>query len=143
MAQVCFDASAALAFALPDEPQHAQAVAIVKAFAAQGTTLCAPALFAYECNSVIRLRLWKKSLTEERYWFEKFWASLPFAFLSDSDLEAIITAVKEESPNRNTPSRVKGKIAAYKVDALKAHNVKSGKTAADLYRELEQKVLAE
>jgi hypothetical protein len=80
---------------------------------------------------------------EERFWFEKFWASLPFAFLSESDLAAIVTAVKEESPNRNTPSRVKSKIAAYKMDALKAHNVKSGKTAADLYRELEQKVLAE
>ena len=64
MAQVCFDASAALAFALPDEPLHAQAVAIVRAFAVQGTTLCAPAMFAYECDSVIRLRLWKGSLSE-------------------------------------------------------------------------------
>lgn len=63
-AQVCFDASAALAFALPDEPLHTQAVAIVRAFAVQGTTLCAPAMFAYECDSVIRLRLWKGSLSE-------------------------------------------------------------------------------
>jgi predicted nucleic acid-binding protein len=65
MAQICFDASAALAFALPDEPLHSQAVALVLAFAAQGTTLCAPAMFAYECDSVIRLRLWKGTLTDE------------------------------------------------------------------------------
>lgn len=80
---------------------------------------------------------------EKSYWFEKFWASLPFAFLSESDLEAIVTACKEESPNRNTPSRVKGKIADYKMDALNAHKMRSGKTAADLYRELEQKILGE
>ena len=66
MAQVCFDASAALAFALPDEPLHAKAVAIVWALAVQGTTLCAPAMFAYECDSVIRLRLWKGSLKRSR-----------------------------------------------------------------------------
>ena len=64
MAQVCFDASAALAFALPDDPLHARAVAIISAFALQGITLSAPALFIYECDSVIRLRVWKGALTE-------------------------------------------------------------------------------
>ena len=63
MTRIVFDASAALAFALPDEPCHAQAVAIVKAFAVQKVAFCAPALFAYECDSVIRLRLWKGTLT--------------------------------------------------------------------------------
>ena len=63
-ARVCFDASAALAFALPDEPAHAQAVAIIKAFGSQGVTLCAPAMLAYECDSVIRLRVWKGALSE-------------------------------------------------------------------------------
>ena len=58
MPQICFDASIALAFVLPDKPLHAKAVALVMAFAQHGTTLCAPAMFTYECDSVIRLRLW-------------------------------------------------------------------------------------
>jgi len=61
--RVCFDASAALAFVLPDEPLHAQAVAHLTALAAQGVTIYTPAMFAYECDSVIRLRVWKGALT--------------------------------------------------------------------------------
>ncbi len=59
-----FDASAALAFAFQDEPKHAEAVALVRALASQNVTLCAPALFAYEVDSVIRLRVWKGTLSE-------------------------------------------------------------------------------
>ena len=62
--RVCFDASAALAFALHDEPLHAQAVALVGALAAQNITLCAPALFVYECDSIIRLRVFKGAYSE-------------------------------------------------------------------------------
>jgi len=62
---VCFDASMALAFVLQDEPLHAQAVAVVEELDSQGARLCSPALFAYEVDSVIRLRQWKGTLTEE------------------------------------------------------------------------------
>lgn len=64
MSRTVFDASAALAFALQDEPKHAAAVAMVRALAAQDVTLCAPALFAYEVDSVIRLRVWKGTMNE-------------------------------------------------------------------------------
>ncbi len=77
----------------------------------------------------------------ERFWFEKYWLGLPLSFLSESDLKAIIRAAKEEAPHRNTPSRIKGKLKAYKMDALHAVKVSGNKTAADLYREMEEKVL--
>lgn len=60
---LCFDASTALAFALADDPLHGQAVALVTALNAIGTQLCAPAMFAYECDSVICLRVWKGRLS--------------------------------------------------------------------------------
>lgn len=78
----------------------------------------------------------------ERFWFEKYWLGLPLSFLSEKDLKAIIRAAKEESPNRNTPSRIAGKLKTYKMDALHAVKVTSGKTAADLYREMQEKVLS-
>lgn len=62
--RVCFDASAALAFALNDETWHTQAKVCVRQLAARGATLCAPPLFAYECESVIRLRVFKGTLDE-------------------------------------------------------------------------------
>lgn len=61
---VCFDASMALAFALQDEPLHASAMAVVGALAKQNAQLCAPALFAYEVDSVLRLRVYKGALSE-------------------------------------------------------------------------------
>jgi predicted nucleic acid-binding protein len=61
--RICFDASAALAFAFQDDPYHAAAVALVSSLGAQGATLCAPSMFAYECDSVIRLRMWKGDLS--------------------------------------------------------------------------------
>ena len=60
---VCLDASVVLAFALADEPLHQAAKALVVAFAAQNVTFRSPAIFAYECDSVIRLRVWKQTLT--------------------------------------------------------------------------------
>ena len=65
MSRTVFDASAALAFVFQDEPKHAAAVELVRALAAQNVTLCAPALFAYEVDSVIRLRVWKGTLSED------------------------------------------------------------------------------
>ena len=62
---VCLDASVALAFALPDEPLHAQAVDLIKALIGRGSLFCTPAMFAYECDSVICLRAWKKELDNE------------------------------------------------------------------------------
>lgn len=61
---VCFDASMALAFALQDEPLHPQAKVLVGALAKQNATLCAPALFAYEVDSVLRLRVYKGAMSE-------------------------------------------------------------------------------
>lgn len=63
MNHVCLDASAALAFVLPDEPLHAQAVALFKTLSQNGITFYAPAMFPSECDSVIRLRVWKGTLT--------------------------------------------------------------------------------
>lgn len=60
---VCLDASTTLAFALPDDPLHPSAKAFIKALALQNVTFCAPAMFAYECSAVIRLRVYKKALT--------------------------------------------------------------------------------
>lgn len=55
--RVVMDASAVIAFALDDEKHHAQAVALVADLAARGVRLCAPSIFAYECDSVIRRRV--------------------------------------------------------------------------------------
>lgn len=57
--RVCFDASAACAFALDDEPHHAQALALMAALAQRNTQIIAPPLFLCECDSVIRLRIFK------------------------------------------------------------------------------------
>lgn len=61
---ICLDASTVLAFVLPDEPLLDKAAALMKNLASQNIPICAPALFAYECNSVIRLRLYKGSVSE-------------------------------------------------------------------------------
>jgi predicted nucleic acid-binding protein len=58
-----FDASAAIAFALDDEPLHTQAVALVAALLKQNTVLCAPPLFENEADSVIRRRAHQGTLT--------------------------------------------------------------------------------
>lgn len=63
---VAVDASAALAFALKAEKHHAQAVALVSDLAARGVSLCAPSLFAYECDSVIRRLVFSGALTSEK-----------------------------------------------------------------------------
>lgn len=63
--RVCLDASAALAFALQDEPLHEQGKAMVRRFVANNVALCAPPLFLYECESIIRLRVYKGAMTEE------------------------------------------------------------------------------
>ena len=62
---VCLDASIALAFALPDEPLHSQAVDLIKNLMQQDVLFCTPAMFAYECDSVLCLRAWKKELDSE------------------------------------------------------------------------------
>jgi predicted nucleic acid-binding protein len=61
--QICLDASVVLAAVLPREPQHNLAVALLKKLASQKATLCAPVLFIHECDSVIRLRLYKGDLS--------------------------------------------------------------------------------
>ncbi|HEX8237915.1 MAG TPA: type II toxin-antitoxin system VapC family toxin [Abditibacteriaceae bacterium] len=63
-AYVAFDASAALAFALNDEPLHTQAVALVADLVKRRMRLCAPPLFESEADSVIRRRVHLGTLTE-------------------------------------------------------------------------------
>lgn len=63
MKRIVLDASAALAFVLPDEPLHERAVARLSQLAATGFSFCAPALFAYECDAVLCLRVHKGALT--------------------------------------------------------------------------------
>ncbi len=65
MNRVCFDASAACAFALNDEPYHAQAIALVSDLAQRNARIIAPPLFLCECDSVIRLRIFKGALNRE------------------------------------------------------------------------------
>lgn len=62
--KVCLDASAALAFVLPDDRNHAKAKLLLGAFITQGVTFCSPSLFIYECDSTISLRVWKEVMTE-------------------------------------------------------------------------------
>ncbi len=64
MNQVCFDASAACAFALDDEPYHPQALALVAALAKQEAQIISPPMFLCECDSTIRLRVYKGALNE-------------------------------------------------------------------------------
>lgn len=54
---VVLDASAAIAFTLPDEPLYAQAQALIADLDAQGARLIAPPLFEAETDSVLRLRV--------------------------------------------------------------------------------------
>lgn len=61
--RLAIDASAALSFAFQDDPNHNQAVNFVDALNSQRVKFCAPALFAYEVDSVIRLREWKGAFT--------------------------------------------------------------------------------
>lgn len=61
---ICLDASTVLAFVLPDEPLLHKAAALIEKLASQSIPICAPALFAYECDSVIRLRLYKGNISE-------------------------------------------------------------------------------
>jgi predicted nucleic acid-binding protein len=63
--QIVIDASVAVAFALNDEPHYAKAVALIENFAARGVILCAPAIFDYECESVIRRRVFLKTLSPD------------------------------------------------------------------------------
>ena len=64
MNQVCFDASAACAFALDDEPYHPQALALVAALAKREARIIAPPIFLCECDSTIRMRVYKGALNE-------------------------------------------------------------------------------
>lgn len=57
--KICLDASTVLALVLPDEPFWEKAIALMKELASRNILICAPALLAYECNSVIRLRMYK------------------------------------------------------------------------------------
>ena len=60
---VVLDASAALAFALKDEKHHPHAVALVADLLKRELRFCAPSIFAYECDSVIRRRAHLATLT--------------------------------------------------------------------------------
>lgn len=65
MKRVCFDASLALAFVLNDEPYHAQAVALITDLAGESARIIAPPIFLCECDSTIRLRVYKGALSDE------------------------------------------------------------------------------
>jgi len=64
-ARIGLDASVVLAFALPDDTLHSQATTLFRKLVEQGTTFCAPAMLAYECDSVICLRVWKGEMSEK------------------------------------------------------------------------------
>jgi predicted nucleic acid-binding protein len=63
--RVVMDASAVIAFVLLDEKHHGQAVALVGALVKGDVELCAPSIFAYECDSVIRRRVHLGTLSPE------------------------------------------------------------------------------
>lgn len=59
---LCFDASAALSLVFADDPLHDAAREFVATLDA-GIQICSPAMFAYEVDSAIRLRVWNRRLT--------------------------------------------------------------------------------
>ena len=63
--KICTDASFALAAVLQDDHNHAAALKLLAELSAQNALLCAPALFVYECDSVIRLRVHQHKMTDE------------------------------------------------------------------------------
>jgi len=63
---VCVDASLVLAFVLEDEPLHREAKAFIRRLSSAGATLCAPPLFVYECESIIRLQVFKGALSQDQ-----------------------------------------------------------------------------
>gem|GEM_PF-3134618 len=52
--RIVIDASLALSFAIPAQPYHAQASALLQAWAEEGAVLAAPPLFESEADSVVR-----------------------------------------------------------------------------------------
>ena len=52
--RVVIDASLALSFVMPGQPYHAQAAALLRAWAVEGAVLVAPPLFESEADGVIR-----------------------------------------------------------------------------------------
>lgn len=60
---VCIDANLALALVFKDERHHKEARNLFQQFGVDNVTLCAPAMFAYEFDSVVRLRIYKGEIT--------------------------------------------------------------------------------
>jgi len=85
--RVVLDASAALAFALYDEIHHAQAMALITELKERGAEIHAPSIFAYECDSVIRLKVYAGKLTsEEAQETRELIAALSVAISYDADI---------------------------------------------------------
>ena len=60
---ICIDAALAIAAVVQDDHNHKAAFALIAQWGTQGVILCAPAMFAYECNSVIRMKVSSGKLT--------------------------------------------------------------------------------
>ena len=61
--KVVFDASAAIAFGVEDEPWHEAALSLLDDWNQNGVELCAPPLFESETDSTLRRRVHLKSLS--------------------------------------------------------------------------------
>ena len=59
---ICIDAAVALAAVIHNDPDHTVALNYLANLAAENITLCAPALFRYECDAVIRLQVYRGTL---------------------------------------------------------------------------------
>ena len=55
----------ALAAVLQDDHNHAAALALLAQLAARNAEFCSPAIFVYECDSVIRLRVHQQKMSVE------------------------------------------------------------------------------
>jgi predicted nucleic acid-binding protein len=55
--EACVDAALAIAAVLQVDQNHPVAVAFIAKLVKDNVRLCAPALFEYECNSVLRLKV--------------------------------------------------------------------------------------
>jgi len=63
--RIAIDASLAINFIIPAQPYHAQAVALLRSWAAEQASLIAPPLFESEADSVIRRYLYQGLLDQD------------------------------------------------------------------------------
>jgi predicted nucleic acid-binding protein len=109
--RVVMDASAAVAFVLKAEKHHGQAVALVSDLVKRDVTLCAPSIFVYECDSVIRRLVFTGALTPDQAdEARKLISALGVDVIHDA---AILDRAYQIAAERNQPRAYDAAYAAF------------------------------